>query len=160
MNEEKPKKKRVVSRAYYALLRGHYLSKGYLTLFLLVVGGVLYSVASVTGCIVIMDIGLSLFGLLVGRREWNWLIWPFWPLCLLGAGKLLLYLFVRMESRLTGDESVIPFTEQAVNQLPEDETLVRASEEPPAHQGDFLLRAAQGGQETQEEQLLRPATRE
>ena len=54
--------------------------------------------------------------------------------------------FWRLQERDTGD-------------LPEPETLVRASEEPPAHQADVLLRAAHGGQETPEEQLLRPVDR-
>ena len=41
-------------------------------------------------------------------------------------------------------------------QLPEPESLVRASSEPPIEQSDVLLRAAQSVQETPAEQLLRP----
>jgi hypothetical protein len=51
---------------------------------------------------------------------------------------------------------VLPLTRHNVNQLPEPESLVRASAEPPAEQSDVLLRAAQPGQETPAEQLLRP----
>lgn len=53
-------------------------------------------------------------------------------------------------------EPVVPLTRHNTGDLPEEETLVRASEEPPANQSNVLLRAAQGSQETPEEQLLRP----
>jgi hypothetical protein len=51
---------------------------------------------------------------------------------------------------------VLPLTRHNVEQLPEPESLVRASSEPAAEQCDVLLRAAHPGQETPAEQLLRP----
>ena len=53
-------------------------------------------------------------------------------------------------------EPVVPLTRHNTGDLPEEESLVRASEAPPAYQSDVLLRAAQGSQETPQEQLLRP----
>ncbi len=48
--------------------------------------------------------------------------------------------------------NVLPVT---ANTLPAEEILVRAAEEPPVAQSTVLLRAAQRGQETPQEELLR-----
>ncbi len=52
-------------------------------------------------------------------------------------------------------ETVAPITRHNTGHLPEAETLVRASNLPPSHQQAELLRAAQTGQETPAEELLR-----
>jgi hypothetical protein len=52
-------------------------------------------------------------------------------------------------------EEVELLTPQAVQQLPTEETLVRASSEPAQAQEKVLLRAATGAEETPPEQLLR-----
>ena len=65
-------------------------------------------------------------------------------------------LFVKAKSI----EPVSPITDHNAHLLPQQETLVRGSEEPPVAQSDILLRAATSGQETPPEQLLRPTTEE
>ncbi len=50
---------------------------------------------------------------------------------------------------------MVPVTRHKTGDLPEVETLVRASDLPPSHQQAELLRAAQPGQETSPEELLR-----
>ena len=56
-------------------------------------------------------------------------------------------------------ESVTPITRHNTGELPAVETLVRASELPPSHHQAELLRAAQNGNATPAEELLR-ATQE
>lgn len=53
-------------------------------------------------------------------------------------------------------EPVEPMTRHNTGQLPQEETLVRASEEPKEAQEKILLRAAQHTDETRSEELLRP----
>jgi hypothetical protein len=68
---------------------------------------------------------------------------------------LMAYKTVKMvQQQVSGIPHVPPVTP---NTLPADEILVRASEEPPVAQSDVLLRAAQKGQETPKEELLRVA---
>jgi hypothetical protein len=52
-------------------------------------------------------------------------------------------------------EPIALLTKENAKQLPEVETLVRASDLPPSHQQAELLRAAQTGPETPPEELLR-----
>ena len=52
-------------------------------------------------------------------------------------------------------EPIAPITRHNTGQLPEVETLVRASDAPPSQQQTELLRAARQGSETPSEQLLR-----
>jgi len=59
---------------------------------------------------------------------------------------------IREEKKI---ERVVPITKRTTSSLPPEETLVRASDLPPSHQQAELLRAAQAGQETSREELLR-----
>jgi hypothetical protein len=88
---------------------------------------------------------------------------PFW----LGAGLIafLAYFAPRMvragvdmveEGRQL--EPVAPLTRRNRNQLPDEEALVRASQEPTAGQEKILLRAAATVEESRPEELLRAAT--
>jgi|SRR5579883_1179891 len=58
--------------------------------------------------------------------------------------------------RTIQSEPIQPLTRQNIGDLPAEQSLVRASEEPPAQSQATLLRAAAGQEETPEEQLLRP----
>ena len=57
--------------------------------------------------------------------------------------------------KATAIEPVQPVTERNAHRLPQKLTIVRSSEIPPTEQQAELLRAAQTGQETPPEQLLR-----
>src|SRR5689334_3904366 len=74
----------------------------------------------------------------VNKQPFSWDLW----LLLLGIGaasSLGLILYQCLEGAfqsLTEMEPVVPLTRHNTGNLPENETLVRASEEPPAHQAD------------------------
>jgi hypothetical protein len=82
----------------------------------------------------------------------------FWLVSTLLVGSLsleALWTGLKAIEAFTEMKPAAPFTRQNVEQLPEPESLVRASAEPPAEQSDVLLRAAQHGQRTPAEELLR-----
>jgi hypothetical protein len=72
----------------------------------------------------------------------------------LGAFCVCLPLFMRVQKM----ETVAPATRHNIGDLPDVETLGRASDLPPSQQQAELLRAAKSSQETPPEELLRATT--
>ena len=76
-----------------------------------------------------------------------------------GAGIGLLRWAKSLSRKAQKIEPVAPITRHNTGNLPEVETLVRASDLPPSHQQAELLRAVQNGKETPPEELLRATTK-
>ena len=144
---EKPQKRLVSKREYLKTLLG----KGgfYSSAMACAVGG---------GVLLIV----SLFFLWLGLPPWDNLpdvgdrIWMFLCGVLLGVPFVTAVWFgVSLFKAGARMEPVAPITRHNTGQLPEIETLVRASDLPPSHQQAELLRAAPQGSETPPEELLR-----
>jgi hypothetical protein len=83
-------------------------------------------------------------------------ITPFFVICMIIAVPLA-YLSMAKKNwkELKEMESVEPVTRHNIAQMPAEETLVRASQEPTVGQEKVLLRAATAPEETKTEELLR-----
>ena len=151
MSTEKPKKRLVSKREYLKTLLG----KG---------GFYSYAMACAVGGGVLLIV--SLFLLWLGLPPWDNLpdvgdrIWMFLCGVILGvpfvAAVWFGVSFFKAGRRM---EPVAPITRHNTGQLPEVETLARASDAPPSNQQAELLRAAQYCKETPAEELLRATTR-
>ncbi len=75
-----------------------------------------------------------------------------WALCFIVPMLLVGVRATRKVVQKTREHYIPPVT---ADTLPADEILVRGSEEPPVVQSEVLLRAAQKGEETAKEELLR-----
>lgn len=145
MSNEKRRKRRVVSRHAYV----SFLCKK--------VGWM--SAVAIASVVVFAATGLFVYMCMQGQKPMTYdeeagNMW-FSVISLVCIGVFMFGAFAAGEQAKT-IEPVVPLTRHNAGDLPEDESLVRASEEPPTHQADVLLRAAQGNRETPEEQLLRP----
>lgn len=150
MRKGKQRKRRVVTRREYALHQGKKTT--------VALSGIL--ILSMSGLAALMALGFftSLF---VTKKSDPLTITVCLGLGVVGAMFAWAYFDSGMKTLqdAINMEPVVPLTRHNTGDLPDDQTLVRASEEPPVQQADVLLRAAQGGQKTPEEQLLRPVDR-
>ena len=143
MDQLPENKKRIVSKGQYLWVQSKRIS-------LNVTGCGLVGLACL--CVVVM--GAGIVGLLIYDRWWQavgflLLSWPF--------VYFLRKMGYRSFQKAETIDPVIPLTHQTASTLSDEESLVRASEEPIQEQQAILLRAATDNQETSADQLVRPA---
>ncbi|MCW3099374.1 MAG: hypothetical protein JWL77_4992 [Chthonomonadaceae bacterium] len=123
-----------------------------------------YAFASTFGCVGVVLLLWSVIGIVAGgynayRRDIGYAIFV-WTGSAVVAG-LGLGALRCAKSLFREAKQIVPvalLTKASLNRLPAVETLVRASDLPPAHQQSELLRAAPQGSETPPEELLRATT--
>jgi hypothetical protein len=149
MTEPKPQKKRVVSKSEYAahLARKTTFKTG--STMMSVGGGIIVTLALVGYWVTLPIL----------RDQPSWLTILFllaWPLICIAGVMWCIREGAALNKQAEEVEPLLPPTRHNIEQLPAEETLVRASTEPIHEQEKVLLRAATGAEETPPEQLLRP----
>jgi hypothetical protein len=145
MTEQKQSKKRVVSKSKYGLYLMGKTWLGYVSIVLSIVGSLFILFTVWCAMIAYVNYGTVQFASAIV------------DLLVCGFVSAMLVAGATAASRVVGKiEPVLPETRQNIQQLPTEETLLRASQEPTEGQEKVLLRAAITTTETPPEQLLRP----
>jgi hypothetical protein len=99
-------------------------------------------------------LAFNLILVLIWVPAWNAMERPLWFLCFIVA-IFLLPSIMNISKDLKKAKQVPYVPPVTASTLPAEEILVRAADVPPVAQSTILLRAAQAGQETPKEELLR-----
>jgi hypothetical protein len=154
MNSNFPRRKRILSKGQYVFHLGKKVTLAPFGCLLCLLGGLGLLIALCMAITVVSGWLSLLFS--QNSIDLGILVTGFVVMGLTGSLSLAsLWTGLKAIEAVTEMEPVAPLTRHTAEQLPEPESLVRASSEPAIEQSDVLLRAAHPGQETPAEELLR-----